>query len=230
MITAALDNSVHPSFALKRDNEVIIDQNHTSPQKRTDNIFAQWVQELLHAEGMSFQQVQHWLVGLGPGSFTGIRLAISLVKGICFQSHTTFQGIAGNAALAWSSFQDQGKKENSTVAVVYDGRRNQAILTKYTYLQSGLQEPEAPYIVNCEDLPELARECRAVMTPHRQLAERLPESIRPKLYVASPFKARHLLDYYQCEPRQDFTFPPESADPIYVRPPAFVKPFAWKET
>ncbi len=52
--------------------------------------------------GFGFDQLTHVAAGVGPGSFTGIRVALAAAKGICLGRNVVGIGISGLRAMAFS--------------------------------------------------------------------------------------------------------------------------------
>lgn len=67
-------------------------------------------------------------VGVGPGAFSGLRMAIALVRGLAMPAGSAVHGVASGAALAWRTHRDTGA---SRVAVVGDARRNEWWLGRF---------------------------------------------------------------------------------------------------
>jgi tRNA threonylcarbamoyl adenosine modification protein YeaZ len=63
-------------------------------------------EELLAAEGKALADVTRLVVGVGPGNFTGIRIAVSLVRGLALGLHVPAIGVTGFEALAYASGPD----------------------------------------------------------------------------------------------------------------------------
>lgn len=61
-------------------------------------------------------------VGLGPGAFSGLRMAISLCRGLAMPAGNAVHGVSSGAALARRMAQETGASE---VVVTGDARRNE---------------------------------------------------------------------------------------------------------
>lgn len=58
------------------------------------------IDRLLHETSLDIRQVQGIAVGLGPGSFTGLRIAVSTVKGLAYSLRVPVAGVPTLEALA----------------------------------------------------------------------------------------------------------------------------------
>lgn len=63
-------------------------------------------EELLAAEGKALKDVTRLAVGLGPGNFTGIRIAVSLVRGLALGLRVPAIGVTAFEALAHAGGAD----------------------------------------------------------------------------------------------------------------------------
>lgn len=59
--------------------------------------------EALKDAGIGFDRLSHVAAGCGPGSFTGIRMALAAAKGVCLAQDLPGLGISGLGALAFSA-------------------------------------------------------------------------------------------------------------------------------
>ena len=81
MISAALDTSCGAAFAVKCDGRLRVNANLALTGRDSDRELVPWIARCLEAESIEFAAVNRWSVGIGPGSFSGIRAGIALVKG-----------------------------------------------------------------------------------------------------------------------------------------------------
>ena len=56
--------------------------------------------------GIDFTELTHVAAGCGPGSFTGIRVALAAAKGICLAHDLPGLGVSGIGAVAFAHIQD----------------------------------------------------------------------------------------------------------------------------
>ena len=82
----------------------------------------EWVAEMaqgLEANGVTPEQLDGFVCGLGPGSFSGIRACLSALQGLALPGNKPVYGVASAAALALGQAED-----SECVTVVGDARRN----------------------------------------------------------------------------------------------------------
>ena len=81
------------------------------------------VEDCLKQAGVSISEVDTILGGRGPGSFTGIRVALSAAKGLVLARNIEGYGICSLEALAWSA-----RNNNRPIASIADSRRGSVFI------------------------------------------------------------------------------------------------------
>lgn len=69
------------------------------PSKQSE-LLPEAVKEFLSAHGATLEQLTGFLVGLGPGSFTGLRIGLATVKGLAYALQKPLAGASSLAAAA----------------------------------------------------------------------------------------------------------------------------------
>ena len=77
-------------------------------------------EDLLKNAGLKASDVDVFAVAHGPGSFTGIRIGVSTVKGLAWASGKPCVGVSTLEAMAWNGFAHGG-----VICPVMDARRSQ---------------------------------------------------------------------------------------------------------
>ena len=86
------------------------------------------VNEALRAAGLEREQINCLAIGLGPGSYTGIRAAIALAQGWQLARDTEAIGVSSVECLAG---QAHAEKMFGRVSMVIDAQRNEFYLARY---------------------------------------------------------------------------------------------------
>jgi tRNA threonylcarbamoyladenosine biosynthesis protein TsaB len=170
------------------------------------------IDEALRAAGLEREQVDALAVGLGPGSYTGIRIALALAQGWQLASPPGGVKLLGLSSAQGVAAQAQAEKIFGRVTVVIDAQRNEFYLAAYAISAEGWREVEPLRI-----------------TPQAEIAARAganeilvgPEVTRwfPKGRLVFPRAA--MLGQLALT-RHDFTAG-DKLEPIYLRETNFVK-------
>ena len=86
------------------------------------------IEEALAGAGLAREQIEVIVVGLGPGSYTGIRVALSIGQGWQLARGVKLLGVSSADCLA---AQAQAEKIFGRVNVVIDAQRNEFYLASY---------------------------------------------------------------------------------------------------
>lgn len=122
MLILGLESSAKSaSVALCRDGELIAQYNQTSGLTHSSTLLPM-AQALLQNTGTELSAVDVIAVSRGPGSFTGIRIGIATVKGLCWGAEKPAVGVSTLAAMAWNGV---AAGEGSLICCCMDARRNQ---------------------------------------------------------------------------------------------------------
>ena len=111
------------------------------------------IKRALDALGLRLKDIDYFACGLGPGSFTGIRVGLSTIKGFAWALEKPIVGIstldiiARNALFARFGFED--KKERNVIIPAVDARRNLIYCSGYRIV-SGALKRIMPYMLLTE--------------------------------------------------------------------------------
>jgi tRNA threonylcarbamoyladenosine biosynthesis protein TsaB len=103
------------------------------------------IEAALQEAGLERGQIEIIAVGLGPGSYTGIRVAISIAQGWQLARGVKLLGISSIECLA---AQARAEKLFGRVNVVVDAQRNEVYLATYEISPNGWKETEPLQITN----------------------------------------------------------------------------------
>lgn len=88
------------------------------------------VRDLLRNAKTELSNIDLFAVSAGPGSFTGIRIGISTIKGLAFGMNKPCIGVSTLEAMAWNIAPFC---EGEIICPVMDARRNQVYAALFTY-------------------------------------------------------------------------------------------------
>jgi tRNA threonylcarbamoyladenosine biosynthesis protein TsaB len=98
--------------------------------------------ELLQAQGRGLEAIDVFAVGLGPGSFTGLRIALATWKGLAYARRRPLVGVSSLAALALAAAPEV--PEDALLLPLLDAKRGELYAGFYRRLSSGGVELAAP--------------------------------------------------------------------------------------
>ena len=105
------------------------------------------IEDALREAGLEREQIEVIAVGLGPGSYTGIRVALSVAQGWQLASRTGGMKLLGVSSTECVAAQAQAEKISGRVNVVIDAQRKEFYLATYEISADGWREIEPLRIV-----------------------------------------------------------------------------------
>jgi tRNA threonylcarbamoyladenosine biosynthesis protein TsaB len=100
------------------------------------------IEGALREAGLEREQIDVIAVGLGPGSYTGIRVALSLAQGWQLASRDGGMKLLGISSAECVAAQAQAEKISGRMCVVIDAQRNEFYLAAYEISATGWKEVE----------------------------------------------------------------------------------------
>lgn len=198
MIIAVESSSTDLSVALARpDGTALVDAGWTSDRRQGHEILPRLL-ELLRERAVSLAGTSAVAVGIGPGSFTGLRVGMSLGKGLALALGVPLVGVP--SLRAWLDAEPE-----ALAAVGRAGARDAYLL---------LRDEGAPRIVDRDELPAGVRD-RPVVAP-AELAEAFGLTAARAPYRAAVAVAAAAAARLLAEPSGDDL---ARLEPAYLRAP-----------
>ncbi len=126
MLTFAITTTTKlAGISLHKDNKILGEIKIEVSRTHSTTILDQ-IESLFAWTGEKLDNVGNVLVSIGPGSFTGVRIAISVVKGMFYGRNVNFYQVNELDALAYQAFysldsnflsQNSGSDENSKIEI-----------------------------------------------------------------------------------------------------------------
>jgi tRNA threonylcarbamoyl adenosine modification protein YeaZ len=192
----------------KRDDEILERGFAEEIGGRTACAF-ELTEKVLRQAKMEREEIDCIAVGLGPGSYTGIRAAIALAQGWQLARDIKLLGINSVDCMAARLQFDATRGE---VNLIVDAQRNEFYLTRYELSANGFQEIESLKIVPRVEIESRITSGERVFGPGAKEIFPAAETL---------FADAKTLGKLACE-RTDFVGG-EKLEPIYLRETNFVK-------
>jgi tRNA threonylcarbamoyladenosine biosynthesis protein TsaB len=199
-------SSIQRSVALARDDCVLAEASEVG--ERGTNAFG-LIEKILASAKIESGEIECIAVGLGPGSYAGIRVALSIAQGWHLATGVKLLGIGSAECLA---AQAQADKIFGRVNVVIDAQRGEFYLAAYDIAAQGLNEATSLKIVTAVQVEACVRAGEILIGP--EVAGRFSsgKTLFPQAATVARLAA--------C--RKEFSSGSELA-PIYLRETSFLK-------
>lgn len=144
MLILAVDTTTRfGSVALVRGEEVLAEVNYASPSSHSRQVFRA-VDDVIRLSGLKFDQLEGLAVAAGPGSFTGIRIGLSLVKALALASGRLLAAVSALEALALKLIHPG----SGLIVPMIDARKGEVFAGAYLADEDGLREVLVPGAFN----------------------------------------------------------------------------------
>ncbi len=212
MLTLALDTSTRlGSVAVGRDGELLAETTLSVRATHSETVLPE-ASRLLERCGAGPAELDGVVVGAGPGSFTGVRIAASLAKGLCAASGAALSAYSTLAAVA------AGTGLEGRVCALLDARGDELYAAAWEALD-GPEPTTGPGVTTVAEVEERLGAGWACAGPgavtHREALEAAGLRVLPSLFAVP--RGGALLRLAAAWPGAGRVEDPASWEPSYVR-------------
>jgi tRNA threonylcarbamoyladenosine biosynthesis protein TsaB len=126
MITLSADTSSDKFSIAVLDKYSIISRFRSTTANRQSSDMLPEIKRLLARSSLDIKDIRLFCIGLGPGSFTGLRIGITIMKSMAFVLKKPLIGIPSIDAIAFNAPQD-----TKDICVIIDARQNKLYVRFY---------------------------------------------------------------------------------------------------
>lgn len=178
----ALDTATENCSVALQSQQQYYTRVAVSPREHSQRILG-FIDEVTQEAGVAKAELDGIVVGIGPGSFTGVRIGVSVAQGLAYSLGLKVVGITTLAALAQQAVR---KKRVKTVIAAIDARMGEVYLAVYQLNDDGAL---ACCLAPCVGKPSVAwlrellsdyaamEDCALVGTGAEAYAEQFAEAI-----------------------------------------------------
>ncbi|WP_303842999.1 tRNA (adenosine(37)-N6)-threonylcarbamoyltransferase complex dimerization subunit type 1 TsaB [Aeromonas sobria] len=131
----AVDTATEACSAALLVGDTLFSRWEEAPRDHTRKILPM-VQAVLDDAGISLSDLDAIAFGRGPGSFTGVRIGISVAQGLAFGVGVPLIGISTLAAMAQGAYRLDGAEQ---VLTAIDARMNEVYFGRYELIDGRMQ-------------------------------------------------------------------------------------------
>src|SRR5208283_5385388 len=147
--------SATASLAIVAHGKILAEQSRSASSHGAELPAA--VSELLAQAHISLKDLQGVAVGIGPGSFTGLRVGIAYAKGLILALRCALIGIPTFDCLALAAFEWVSAPEGSLICPIVDARKGEVYANLYRARVDRLDKISQPLVIKLQNLfPELS--------------------------------------------------------------------------
>ena len=213
----ALDAATEACSVALQIDDSIIHRFEVCPQQHSQKLLP-FVDEVLGDAGITLNQLDAIAFGQGPGSFTGVRIGVSITQGLAFGADLPVIGVSNLAAMAQQAIAEH---QAERVVAAIDARMSEVYLGIYDNA-SGMAKligtecvakpQEIVWPTGLQD-----KHLWAVGTGWQTYGELLVEQISANSTGVNLPSAEHMLPIAIAEFQAGNARPAELAQPNYVR-------------
>ncbi|MFA7677169.1 MAG: tRNA (adenosine(37)-N6)-threonylcarbamoyltransferase complex dimerization subunit type 1 TsaB [Candidatus Omnitrophota bacterium] len=204
-------SSENISFCFYRKDKILGEENQLvkfGASKLVNNI-----EKKLKKNSLTISDFDAFVMGLGPGSFTGLRITGSIIKAFALAVRKPIIGIGSFFSCAYSV-----KEVNKKVAVVADARKNLVYSACFHYTRGRIIRAGRERLSTLEDAVNKKRDCMFV-TYEDHIREKIVSFGSKLVYPENVYpKAADLLMLARERYEKKVFLPLEKLEPLYLHP------------
>ena len=145
-LVLALDTATrHPTLALVGADGGVVDERQWQSEHRHGEQLLERLDDLLSAAGATPQDLAGVIVGIGPGSFTGLRIGLATAKTIAYSVEIPIVGVSTTQALALAAVGPDSARHE--VAVTLPAGAADRYVDRMIIEGKGVIDPEPAQLV-----------------------------------------------------------------------------------
>jgi tRNA threonylcarbamoyladenosine biosynthesis protein TsaB len=142
-----IDSSTPKGSVALLENGHLLKEISLPDESTYSNCLLSTVDQLLQETGLPFASIDAFAVTTGPGSFTGLRVGVSLVKGFVLSSQKPFVGVSSMEALAYTV-----ESAKVPVCTLLDARKKEIYSAKFSLSGGVVKRLEEDIVVSPQEL------------------------------------------------------------------------------
>ena len=140
-------SSKYCSISISNGEEILSEYNFITDNKLSV-ILIPGIEFVLKTVNLDLKAIAAFGIGIGPGSFTGIRVGLATLKGLLFGNDKPIIPVLSLEALAYKY-----QKTKSLLIPIIDAKRNEIYMAGYHSFSNNIQEIIAPDLIRIEEIP-----------------------------------------------------------------------------
>ena len=229
MIALALElSSRHGSAALLSDREILAEETWDEKNYRGQHVF-RILPDMLRKASVSLESVDVFAVGRGPGSYSGMRVAITAAQAFALPGRKTVYTVSSGEALAQEMFvAGRGEAgsprpaDATTIAIVGDARRGTIWFGVFETGIQGMTQVKPWTVLAPDKLTAELPPGTLVVSPDWQKLSPILKGLNLKCLAQDHFPKARIVGQLALR-KLELGVPSEALVPIYTQPAVAAK-------
>jgi len=111
----------------------------TSQARMHAELILPFIDELLEEAGITKKQINGLILGIGPGAFTGVRIAVAVAQGIALALDVKVIPVSNLQTLAYKAYQQLNTKLSKNILVATDARMQEVYTASFKASTNSIQ-------------------------------------------------------------------------------------------
>lgn len=143
----AIDTSTdYLSLAVVSDDKVLARIHKKAPRSHSSLLMAM-IDKVLKTSKTKLNKLDGFCISIGPGSFTGLRIGVTTIKGLAFVTGKPIVTVPTLDAIA-----ENGRKKRGILCTILDARKSKVYAAIYKSDGACVKKVSKPLLVPAEDL------------------------------------------------------------------------------
>jgi len=173
MITLALDASTYRGTVAVLRGERVLVQHTVAMRNKDAELLMPSVEDAARQAGVALRELDRIVCGAGPGSFTSLRIAASIAKGIASAASIPLYAVTSLALIVAGNVKD-GPRGSRRYLAVLDALRGESYVGEFEHVDGRVDSIGEPRIVPADSV---AAECHR--TDARAVGPDQPDAWQP---------------------------------------------------
>ncbi|MEK6265904.1 MAG: tRNA (adenosine(37)-N6)-threonylcarbamoyltransferase complex dimerization subunit type 1 TsaB [Clostridium sp.] len=149
----SLDSATESATCAILDDSTVLSEITFNCKKQHAELLLPIIHELLKNTGISISDIDGFVASKGPGSFTGLRIGLATIKGLCQGSNKPFVTVSTLDSLAYNLAYTDG-----IICPILDALRDNVYTALYTFNDNKLNRISDYMNVSLDDLINILKE------------------------------------------------------------------------
>ena len=156
--TLVIDTATNYYYSALIDDDKVLEEEYSLGHNDHSKNLMPSIERILNRNNVKLNELENVLVGIGPGSYTGVRIGVVVAKMIGFLNNINVYTFSSLDLLA------SAKKEDGHVLSLIDARRGNAFMAYYELKDSKLVKIKEDVLASIEDYKNNLNEEYEVIT------------------------------------------------------------------